>query len=349
MAAYSRDVLTAIFGAGASYDSVNPRLITDVARQLHIRPPLASELFADRQHFSGALDAFTQVRALIPRLRGAANTGGTIEAELGKIQAEAATFPKRLKQLAAVRFYLRTILTDTPTRWSRIANGVTNYHALVDLLDQWSTVSNSPVRFATFNYDTLVEQAMSDEGVLKSRTIDSYIENDRWQLHKLHGSVDWGRVVATNELLVGYAGGLEQGMIEFVDLLPITDEFVKIEGRPTTNIDYWFPALAIPLDAKSSFECPKSHLAAARTALRDCRRLLLIGWAANDRHFLELCGAEQLSPEATLVVAGNESNGQAVAAKLGQIGIGRNVYVYAGGFSELVENGGAAALHQFLQ
>ena len=66
--------------------------------------------------------------------------------------------------------------------------GVTNY-TLLDEIEGWRSKQNELVRLVTFNYDTMIEQALPSVGV-KIAAMHDYI-SQRYALIKHHGSVNW--------------------------------------------------------------------------------------------------------------------------------------------------------------
>src|SRR5438128_1327375 len=127
-----------IFGAGASYDSLAryppdsdgrfPPPDSLVAKQW--RPPLANQLFDQR--FGQYIQQFRQMHAVVPDLQ---NPEDDVETVLEKFQSEASTYPRRLNQLAAVRYYLQSMLSNCQSNWENVTRGVTNYKALLDRID----------------------------------------------------------------------------------------------------------------------------------------------------------------------------------------------------------------------
>ena len=49
-----------------------------------------------------------------------------------------------------------------------------------------------------------------------------------------------------------------------------------------------FPAMAIPIQEKLSFECPEEHVKALKASISKCGRILVIGWRGPEQPFLEL-------------------------------------------------------------
>src|SRR5690349_8813311 len=111
-------MLTIIFGAGASFDSAPS--IEIMASKGSRRPPLANQLFEDRDLFADQLDRFLQCRPLVPRLRHL-EEDVSIEQELERLQMERGEGDRqditRARQLAAVRFYIQSVIYQCSTLW----------------------------------------------------------------------------------------------------------------------------------------------------------------------------------------------------------------------------------------
>jgi integrase-like protein len=83
-------MLLVIFGARASFDSVPHRPPSVSQSWDDARPPLANQLFQDRELFVDAMKRFPQCMALVPPLR---KPGVDVEQELATLQEQAKTFP----------------------------------------------------------------------------------------------------------------------------------------------------------------------------------------------------------------------------------------------------------------
>ena len=70
--------------------------------------------------------------------------------------------------------------------------GVTNYKTLLEEVRHWRLTSGEDVCIVTFNYDTMIEEALEVVG-LKIREIPDYIAHPNYKLFKVHGSVQWVR------------------------------------------------------------------------------------------------------------------------------------------------------------
>jgi hypothetical protein len=182
-------MLLVIFGAGASFDSVphiRPRVQPDVEED---RPPLANELFGNRQEFVTAMELFRDCMPLIPLLR---KDGVAVEQELARIQEQAKTFPKAHKELMAIRFYLQFALWKCQKRWYRHHRGITNYATLLREIERWRFELKERVCFVTFNYDSMLEQAMFQVLDFTILDLSSYVSHEDYSLIKLDGSTNWG-------------------------------------------------------------------------------------------------------------------------------------------------------------
>jgi hypothetical protein len=104
-------------------------------------------------------------------------------------------YPERHRQLAAIRYYIRKALWDCQNRWHGVHHGITNHAALLDEIERWRIEKQERVCFVTFNYDTMLEEAMGRFLRLGVRDMDSYHTWENYSLFKLHGSLNWGRIV----------------------------------------------------------------------------------------------------------------------------------------------------------
>jgi len=81
--------------------------------------------------------------------------------ELDRIQNdEAPTSAVRRRQVTSLRYYLRDLLFEAANFENR-APAQTNYHLLMEQLLLWQEKSHDPIALVTFNYDTMLEKAVS--------------------------------------------------------------------------------------------------------------------------------------------------------------------------------------------
>jgi hypothetical protein len=301
--------------------------------------PLANELFENRPDFVDAIRNFPKCLPIVPYLRERGD-GIAIERELQHLQQEAIEYPERYRQLAAVRYYLQYMLKTCELRWNEnSARGVTNQITLLDQIERWRK-PDEQVCLVTFNYDTMLETALSTVGV-EIQSLHDYIASNRYQLIKLHGSVSWGRrVEAPTELLQKDAWSIVNTLIDGADTLKITQEYHLVDQQPmhASNGSVLFPALAIPVESKLDFECPDEHLQALHTVIPEIDKLLIIGWRAAETPFLELMASRLVHAVRGFVVAGNEDAAAETANRLAEAGVAGRYVGTDGGFTELVVN-----------
>src|SRR5882762_11373417 len=128
-------MLMVVFGAGASFDScpTHPAPVHESHPDTlgYCRLPLGDKLFEERelfypilQRFPRALDVASYLRHHLP------NT--TIEQVMERLRDQGTKYPRRLQQLAAVRYYLQLAIGECDSQWDRnAAHGVTNYKTLL--------------------------------------------------------------------------------------------------------------------------------------------------------------------------------------------------------------------------
>ena len=334
-------MILAVFGAGASYDSVPSkppaRGSTAIRPQQPNRLPLASELFLDTGVFADSLARFPQCHPIVPYLQ-AIPPGETLEHTLEVLQAESETDPERRRQIAAIRFYLHYVISECERHWKDLARGITNYVTLLDQLRRCRK-DGEPVLLATLNYDRMIESALESVGV----TIDSipkYIQSEKFKLFKLHGSVHWGREVETDienikDLNVWQVG---RELIQRSADLKITDRFRMIHEYPIGKIDDvpLFPAIAIPVERKNEFECPSDHLDCLQLHLKKVTKIILVGWSATERNFLDLLSGSLRQEVPVCVVAGEKRFAEDVLGRREEANVPAAGQPTDFGFSEFV-------------
>jgi len=287
-------MLLVIFGAGASYDSVlhhpppEAQFSTNLARVQRFgsyeefRPPLANQLFDDRPLFVQIMQNYVAFKPLVNLLRGDVR----VEQRLAKFEEEAKTFPTRHAQLAAIRYYLHQMLWRCQSHWESEHQGITNYLTFLDAIERWRYENGEQVCFVTFNYDTMLENSMTQLWHWEFPNLNAYTSRSDYKLIKLHGSVDWG----LRMLSVPGTGQPFQVIESAVKGLAISDSYEKV--RPDMHFEdgtWGYPALAIPVEKKSEFVCPPEHVTAlADGVLPNVTKIITIGWRATEQNFLAM-------------------------------------------------------------
>jgi len=227
----------------------------------------------------------------------------------------------------------------------------TNYDAIIDAI--YNLYPNGPVCLVTFNYDTLLESALQARKINIGSTMESYID-PRWRFSviRLHGSVKWARRIDNFTGPTTSQPSFE-GIIEAAGSLELGDYCIVNKAQRKASMlggQHVFPALAIPLEQKRNFECPKSHLAVLKDRLSKVTKLLIIGWRAADEHFVELL-KEGLKPGVrTLVVDANKQEAESIIFTLKhkhELPINPRAFD-GGGFSKFVTTRGILQLQALL-
>jgi hypothetical protein len=346
-------MLLVIFGAGASYDSVptyppgSHIAVGETLNHFH-RPPLANDLFANRPAFADAITLFAECQPIVPQLRNL--KGVNLEAALQDLQSKARDYPRGLQQLAAVRYYLQYILWQCGNAWRIVAKGVTNYNTLLDQIER-SNKGNNPVSLVTFNYDTLLEDALSNFGLQIESFADYTKKHPFYRYFKVHGSVNWARIVE-NEIQSknpAHAWSVAHEWIQRVAELHITDDYVLCSEYPTAIVGGRpaFPAIALPIEKNKNFECPPNLLTELCALLPETSQILTIGWRATEEHFLNLLKTH-LRPGVHLhVVAGTRGDAEDARVRICRALVNnppRNISESGGGFSDFILSGEAGRI-----
>jgi len=247
-------------------------------------------------------------------------SNSSVEHMLETLQAEGDTDPERKCQIAAIRCYLQFLISECERQWIPTSRGITNY---VTLLDQLRRTDDS-VLLVTFNYDRLIEKAFAS---LKISITDlpDYISNHKVKLIKLHGSVNWAREVETEVDKVGERNvwDVMNELIERAGELRVSNRFRIIDQHPigSANGLPLVPAIAIPVETKTDFECPENHLDCLREMVRGITKVLIIGWRGAENHFLRLLREAGLGEVSAQIVADKRENAEEVLQRLKDAGL----------------------------
>ena len=330
-------MLLVILGAGASYDSV-PAYPPAESSGTPGRPPLADGLFENRPLFREAMSRFSNLHPIVPLLQR--RQGLSLEQKLQELAREAQHYPARYKQLMAVRYYLQYIFWAGEDPWLReVAGHVTNYRALLDQIDRWRT-DEQPVCLVTFNYDRLIEHALTGAGISTAGIAD-YIASPLFKLFKVHGSINWVRSVQAQTLPpehTAHQWTAAIAVIENAAELTFSDHFAIAAEYPTgfNERDFVAPAIAIPLEEKTDFECPSDHLSLLNELMPQTDRLLIIWWRATEQHFLRMLSGRVTRPVSSYIVCGDTKAGEETAKRLQSAGIQGEYHVSGGGFTDMI-------------
>ena len=345
-------MLLVIFGAGASYDSAShfrpvPPYIPPEQRapeQLD-RPPLANQLFENRKLFVNTTDLFPACKPLINLLR---KPRVVVERELATFQEQARDYPVLYERLAAIRYYLHLALWQCTVRWREQHSGITNYSTLLHVIDRWRFGANEQVCCVTFNYDTMLEDAIAQVLEFNVAHIYSYINWQNYSLIKLHGSVNWGRTVRGILPNQTHSYGYQR-LIKDAATLDISDQY-ELASPPFpmqrgASDHVIFPALSIPVDKKDEFSCPSSHVEKLEKVIPDVTKIVTIGWRATEEKFLAMLRIGLKGVPDLMIVSGDHEGSEETLKNLSMPG-SSNPVLFDKGFSGLIDE--TAVLESFL-
>lgn len=192
----------------------------------------------------------------------------------------------------------------------------------------------------TFNYDTLIEDTLLSVDI-KIQNIADYISHRDYKLVKLHGSINWGRKVKVPALAPDKnAWVIVSELTEAGSMLQLTEEVFLADGQPIAGQTgaVLFPALAIPVETKKSYECPKAHLDCLCDLLPKVTKVLIIGWRGAEEHFLEML-REQLSKEVWLMVVAESMEATTeIVNRIKVAGVPGRFSVASNGFTGFIVN-----------
>jgi hypothetical protein len=287
-------MLLVILGAGASYDSIPAKRLDAREWARHpARPPLADQLFEPRPKFLEALSVFPRIAPIVPYLQQRPE-GESVETVLQRLRDEADRYPERIVQLAAVRYYLQRVVWQCTNEWYGMSAGATNFATLLDQIQSWRRPQDQ-VGIVTFNYDRLLELALERQHGWQFNSVADYVNRDDVRVFKVHGSVDWG--IKVSSPVHNVSGRPEQDLVEELisraASLELSKEHYIVQQLPTVRLgsEALVPSLSIPVQQKSEFACPSEHMEALEAWLPGVRRILVVGWKAEDRQFMELLAA----------------------------------------------------------
>jgi hypothetical protein len=270
------------------------------------------------------MNRFTDCLSLVNLLR---QPGISIEKKLAEFQAQAGTFPQAHRELNAIRFYLHFALWDCQQRWRERHRGITNFATLLREIERWRFEKKEQVCFVTFNYDTMLEEAMSQVLRLQPRDVNSYSWSS-YSLFKLHGSINWGVELEGIKHPGNSVPYPYQSLIDLV--VPGSPHLTKRyrlcdrEMGPTPDGAVLFPALSIPVENKDEFVCPQERVMAMNGMLQGVTKMITIGWRATETEFLTTLLKSRMtaavagihSPLRLLVVSGSEAGAQETLTNL---------------------------------
>ncbi len=257
---------------------------------------------------------------------------------MAQIEAESEASPATRKQLAAVRYYLQSMIWRCEEECLKSKDGITNYVDLLNQVELWRGEGDR-VSIVTFNCDRLIEHALRTVEQSIGKLSDYARLDSKYQLFKLHGSVDWGRIVEVPGAQIpvsndGYK--IAREIQNRIDEIEITRRYCMVQEAPPKSYNQHpvFPAIALPVDTKQRFECPTDHVKILEEHLEEVKRILVVGWGAEDPAFLEMLKRRLQTKPIVHVVTGGEKGAKRVQANFESKGITAVFDPFPGGFTQ---------------
>jgi hypothetical protein len=341
-----------VFGAGASFDSSPDYRPSEDGMQEHwMRPPLADHLFELRPIFTEAARRIPKCQAIITQLRYR-QSDMSAEQQLENLRDQAVNYPEGQRQLVSVRFYLQWIMSRCQKDWNAHTKSMTNYRTLLGQIDR--QLKGNSVCLVTFNYDTLLEEAFTSLD-RRFKTLGDYVSRDDYKVIKLHGSIDWAHEIASTMQLhesdpvdVANKTIMNADKFELSDRYHFAAEELHRVGPPLSYMEKIpgkdgrqavFPAIAVPFEKKTEFECPTEHVREIEGCISHTDRLVIIGWKASEERFLKLLAKmEKNIPK--MIVSSNRDSADKIKSKLQDFGIDGGPWSLSdAGFTDTVKSG----------
>ena len=291
-----------ILGAGASFDFTHAS-----PSESNLQMPLTKDIFHDSfekiiEKYPGASDLSSEISLLISK-------GGDLENYFEKQWKKIVDNydPILLNKLINTQYYIHDLFNTLSEELGKTRK--TNYYNLIKLAhDYIISQPNEYIPLITFNYDTLLEQAIERHYNTKFVNIDDYINTDRKNLliFKPHGSSNWVKkfkagLYASNfiGLNVNSIDVLAKQLYDEERTLPNINDFlqesitfdIKNPNKSVKNnayYNYYFPWLLIPYKNKDDFMMPSKHEAMLEHVLGDVEEILIIGWKGSEQKFQQM-------------------------------------------------------------
>jgi len=277
-----------ILGAGASHDFLHPMRV----RTLDYMPPLTNGLFNDS--FKDRLNAHKYVRKLVSAMpHDDNNNARDLETYLTKLQNEVALSNKECyRQLIALRLYLRDLFGFIEDNSFREPN---HYQGLIESINNYAA---GKAFIINFNYDLLFERHLPNYETLQR--VDDYMSGDI-KVIKIHGARNWVNIVgeiydedsiSDEEYLLTNAEIIHNNLkdedtITEIFIHPYLPQKRNPYGDEPVKF-YLVPSLAIPIDGKRNYICPKAHIDILEDSKGEINKILIIGWKAGDEFSVQL-------------------------------------------------------------
>lgn len=290
-----------IFGAGASYDLVNPKHY-EAFEDSDERPPRADDIFKTNNDFFAQIqNQFGRIRGLIGSVRGRmTNSDKNLEQVLDKIQTDGLfeeEIPYLKRYLAKLFFQISKHNAQYPGN---------NY----DIFFRYMKEACTSCYVVNFNYDYLAQKAIEDRLGMRFSNIETYLGHPIKLFH-VHGSVLW----------------------------KYHNKHYEVQNYNNASIDFTYPAIVNPTESGKDFICPGDHIDALRGYLeREANAIIIIGWKGTEDHFNEkiLSLIPQENIHRIIIVGGESEFNDSILSRIKLNKFNQMNLYYVQGFSSLL-------------
>lgn len=308
-----------ILGAGASHDSAQ---LDNISREkfdkiFPYKPPLANDLFR-RSLWDRYVQRWDEISDLATDLVGGIGRYGGLESYLTHLLNDVAPVnEKRAKQIVATRFYIATLFKEISAQYHSPAN---NFHAMLQAIED--ECQNNAI-FVNFNYDLLLESNI--QNIKNAKYIDDYISGSL-KVIKVHGSCNWvhkpvNQINIENDhnassyvyFVVNAKQVLQNGKIPLCNEV-VTSSWDFSNRVNQAQVNYYLPAVSVPLSGKSDYLCPDNHIDQFKEALSKIDRILILGWRSNDPYIVKTLNEFEFNHKLPMyIVSGTQPSAVAIS------------------------------------
>jgi len=346
--------LTVILGAGASVDLIPSHSMNSI-RDNNFKPKVTKDLFntpgirvleENYLLFPGVEQHLGRIR----KISNSENSAKSLEVYLRKLREAPEEHDRRFFRHFAL--YLQSFFHLVSEGFCYTPVNYTH------LLGETQKEKIRKVFYVTLNYDLFFDKALKGYRYdIKSKDIEKYIpSNEKWAYIKLHGSIDWGRPI--RERWIRNAGLNLSSLLDNIDQLG--DDLEKYLEDIEIDFTYHlpngrrllYPAISVPVDGESKYNCPPKHVEALKKHLDQCQNFLVIGYSGIDRDLLDLLSKKQGGFNKIQIVSGSRT--EAMKAKKNFLShrdlrgkLKNHISLYKGnGFSSFIQDG---SLEKFIE
>ena len=279
-----------ILGAGASYDFSYDDKLSEKDR-----PPLTYNLFNDE--YDQILSSYPGANVLASEILQVTDVERFFQDQWENVKKY--HNPDLLNKIINTQYYLQNLFMVISDKCKN--NKRSNYNSLMSLASKYAVSKGESIIVTSFNYDTLLEQAIEAVFGYTYKQIGDYIDTNRKLiLFKPHGSWNWVRYFKTNTAALSainknrlFSLDIYSKKKSYSELFREVEDKVEIDNTPSltnnspTNKKF-LPQLLIPFTDKDDFVMPFNQRILLEANLDKIQEILIIGWKGTEQVFKDL-------------------------------------------------------------